>query len=72
MEYYRAQQNVGVCLRLRQDINRSEGLVQNLHINMRHVRGSNYLISIIILLANYNDLIAMMRNLGLHNGDSNF
>jgi len=66
MEYYRAQQNVGVCLRLRQDINRSEGLVQNLHINMRHVRGSN------CLLANYNDLIAMMRNLGLHNGDSNF
>lgn len=58
MEYYRARQNVGVCLRLRQDDNRPEGLVQNLHINMRALRGSNA-----YWQTACSDLIAMVRNL---------
>jgi len=59
MEYYRARQNVGVCLRLRQGNNRPEGLVQNLHINMRALRGSNA-----YWQTACSDLIAMVRNLG--------
>lgn len=41
MEYYRSRQNVGVCLRLRQGDTRPEGLVQNVYLNMRGLRGSN-------------------------------
>lgn len=59
MEYYRARQNVGVCLRLRQGNNRPEGLVQNLHINMRALRGSNA-----YWQTACSGLIAMVRNLG--------
>jgi len=59
MEYYRARQNVGVCLRLRQGNNRPEGLVQNLYINMRALRGSNA-----YWQTACSGLIAMVRNLG--------
>lgn len=41
MEFFRARQNVGVVLRMRQGNNRPEGLVENLHLNMRSLRGSN-------------------------------
>jgi len=59
MEYYRARQNVSVCLRLRQGNNVPEGLVQNLHINMRALRGSNA-----YWQTACSGLIAMVRNLG--------
>jgi len=35
------RRNVSVCLRLRQGNKVPEGLVQNLYINMRSLRGSN-------------------------------
>jgi len=57
MEYYRARQNVGVCLR--QGNNVPEGLVQNIHINMRALRGSNA-----YWQTACSGLIAMVRNLG--------
>ncbi|XP_029157942.1 uncharacterized protein LOC114935487 [Nylanderia fulva] len=59
MEYYRARQNVDVCLRFRQGNNIPEGLVQNLHINMRALRGSNA-----YWQTACSGLIAMVRNLG--------
>jgi len=59
MEYYSARQNVGVCLRSRQGNNRPEGLVQNLHINMKILRGSNA-----YWQTACSGLIAMVRNLG--------
>jgi len=59
MEYYRARQNVGVCLRLRQNNVMPEALVRNLHINMRALRGSNA-----YWQTACSGLVAMVRNLG--------
>lgn len=59
MEFYRAKQNVGVVLRLRQGESRPENLVENIHLNMRNMRGSNA-----YWQSACSNLIAMVKNLG--------
>lgn len=59
VEQYRAQQNVSVLLRMRQNADRPDGLVENIFLNMRSIRGSNaYWRSALY------DLLATVRNLG--------
>ncbi|KAF9413330.1 hypothetical protein HW555_008411 [Spodoptera exigua] len=59
MEFYRAKQNVGVVLRMRQGENRPENLVENIHLNMRNMRGSNA-----YWQSACSGLIAMVKNIG--------
>lgn len=59
MEFYRAKQNVGVVLRMRQGENRPDNLVENIHLNMRNMRGSNA-----YWQSACSNLIAMVKNLG--------
>lgn len=59
VELYKAQQNVSVCGRMRQDGAEPTNVVQNVHLVMRNIRGTYS-----CWHKAFTDLMAMVRNLG--------
>lgn len=59
VQLYKARQNVSVCGRLRQDGVEPRDLVQNVHLVMRNIRGTQSYCH-----KAYTDLLAMVKNLG--------
>lgn len=59
VEIFKAQQNVSVCARLRQNGAEVRDLIQNVHLVMRNIRGTQS-----YWHKAYTDLLAMVKNLG--------